>query len=52
MPCNLIEDREFSLFKLAFLELAHCSNFVPSAGTSTVSVHVERMNEVDVKKVV
>lgn len=40
MPCNLLEDREFSLFKFAFL----------SAGTLAVSVHVEGMIEVDVKK--
>lgn len=41
MPYNLLENREFSLFRLAFLMLAHL----------TVSVHVKRMNEVDVKKV-
>ena len=34
MPYNLLENREFSLFRLAFLMLAHF----------TVSVHVKRMN--------
>ena len=41
MLYNLLENREFSLFRLAFLMLAQ----------STVSVHVKRMNEVDVKQV-